>query len=187
MKMFENEMKHLFSELEDKFPELTSEEREVLSHKESPILREGVRVVPHGGSRGFGRFVITKVIEEETIFAHFLSNLIKKIWFPCSVTIDANGFMENQKGNIIFCFASPNTGIELVNKKQTAVMHDKSSGIRLLDKVEKLSNADFIELWFSTHDSVSDYRGSGFKYRRIINLVVMIDPLFFSAKKLMNQ
>ena len=185
--MFENEMKHLFSDLEDKFPELTTEEREVLSHKESPILREGVRVIPNGGSHGFGRLVITKVIENETIFSQFLSNLIEKIRFPCSVTIDANGFMENLKGDIIFCFSSPNTGVTLVDNKQTVVLHDQPSGLKLLDKVEKLSNGDFLESWLSNHDLVSDYRGSGFKYRRIINLVVMLDPLFISVKKLMNQ
>ena len=179
-------MENLFSDLKPIFPELLEEERNVLHNKDSPILKEGVRIIPSGWAHGFGRFIITKVVTDETSFKAFLSELVEKIRFPCSITIDANGFMENQKGDIIFCFASPNTGLRLDNEKQTKIIHDRESGKSLLDYLENMTDASFSSEWFSTHDRVSDYRGSGYFARRIINLVVMLDPLYISVTKLWN-
>lgn len=184
--MFKSVISHLFSDLDEKFPELTQEERNVLSNKDSPILREGVRKIPNGGAHGYGRIIITKVVQEGTTFQTVLLDLIEKIRFPCSITIDANGFMENHKGDIIFCFASPNTGLVLDTGKQTKVIHDQVSGKNLLDYLGKMTNAEFIQLWFKNHDLVSDYRGSGYKAGRIVNLVVLLDPLFTPVTKILQ-
>ena len=108
--MFRNEMKFLFSDLSEKFPELTKEERECMSNRESPILREGVRVIPTGGQSGKGRIIITKTIDANTVVSDEIWEICKKIRFPCHLRIDGNGFLENKKGDIIFLFRKSKYG-----------------------------------------------------------------------------
>ena len=102
--MFKSVISHLFSDLDEKYPELTQEERNVLSNKDSPILREVIRKIPNGGAHGYGRIIITKVVQEGTTFQTVLLDLIEKIRFPCSITIDSMASWKIIKETL--CFAS---------------------------------------------------------------------------------
>ena len=144
-------------------------------------------MIPNGGFGGHGRLILTKVFDETINCEDQLLEIVSSIKIPCMITIDGNGFLEKndlEKTEIIFCQASANTGIEFPNGKNVFQVYDKNSIVELKKFVETLTDDEFYEKWFLQHDKASDLRGSGFQPRRLINLVVTLDPLYLSVSKL---
>ena len=64
--------------------------------------REGVRLVP-GGRFGKGRIIMTKNIDEQE-FDSFMEELIGRIRFPGTLSIDGHGFIQTKTGEPIYIF-----------------------------------------------------------------------------------
>ena len=146
-------------------------------------------MVPTGGFGDNGRFIITKVVDENSDIKNVILTILKTVTFPCFVTIDGNGFLnkkEQDKEEIVFCFASINTGIELANGKNVQLIDGKQTRKALENYIEKLSDEEFLDSWFRQHDRVADFRGSGYGPRRLINLVITLDPMYLSVTKIMQ-
>ena len=155
------------------------------------FFREGIRKIPNGGFDNNGRLILTLVIDSlENDIPQAIVKILEHLHFPCQISIDGNGFLEkqsNEKIDIIFCFASPHTGISLPDTlpgKSTMTIASRQQMIKLVDYVNKMDNADIFERWYERHDLVSDYRGSGFKFRRLVNIVITVDPIYTSVSKM---
>ena len=121
--------------------------------------------------------MLTRDAEIKTV----ILNILKDLNFPCFITIDGNGFLEKkeeEKAEIVFCFASVNTGIELTNGKNLMLIDGTSTRKSLEAFIGTISNEDFFDKWFRQHDRIADFRGSGFGPRRILNLVITLDPMY---------
>ena len=144
--------------------------------------------MPTGGFGDNGRFIITKVLDSNSEVKDVILTILRTIRFPCFITIDGNGFLdkkEHDKEEIVFCFASINTGIELANGKNVQLIDGKETRKSLIKYVEKLSDEEFLDRWFRQHDKVADFRGSGYGPRRLINLVITLDPMYLSVTEIM--
>ena len=150
-------------------------------------FREAIKIIPTGGHADNGRLILTKVIDGKPI-KEMIVEIIKNIRFPAYISIDGNGFLEKtnseDKTEIIFCFASPATGIELGEKGNLFLMSHKDDVKYLKNFAESLNDEEFLDAWFRIHDRMSDFRGSGIRPRRIINLVIQVDPIYLPVTKL---
>ena len=128
-------------------------------------------------------------------FVHDGSDLIKNkiielltnVTFPCTISIDGNGFLEGKEGNVIFCFSSPHHGLILPSGKSTMAILGRPNMRDLINFVENLTDATFEEKWMEQHDLASDYKGSGFTFRRLVNIVITLDPLNTYVKDLLDD
>ena len=126
------------------------------------------------------------MLDEDSSIKTEILKVLDNINFPCYLTIDGNGFLEKtgqDKNQIIFCFASINTGIQLINGKSVLPI-GKETKKELKEMINSMSNEEFLNRWYQQHDLISDYRGSGFRPRRIINLVITLDPIYLSVTKI---
>ena len=134
-----------------------------------------------------GRLVLTKVLTDGVAIKDEIIEILKNIRFPATISIDANGFLEIPKENkvdVIFCFSSVATGMKLTNGKSWHLVINREDMTELINFVKDLKDEDFMDTWFRTHDSVADYRGSGIRPRRMVNLVITADPFYLPVSKL---
>ena len=134
-----------------------------------------------------GRLVLTKVLTDGVAIKDELLKILKNLRFPATLSIDFNGFLEapkEDKTDIFFCFASPATGIKLSNEKSSQLVINSEDMAELMTFVKGLNDEDFMDQWFRRHDSISDYRGSGIRPRRMVNLVVTADPFYLPVTEI---
>lgn len=148
-------------------------------------LREGIRIFSTGGTSDMGRLVLTKVLIDGIAIKDEIMEILKNIRFPATISIDANGFLEIPKENkvdVIFCFSSVATGMKLPNGKSWYLVINSEDMTELINFVKDLKDEDFMDTWFRTPDSVVG--GPGIRPRRIVNLVITVDPFYLPVTKL---
>ena len=52
------------------------------------------------------------------------------------------------------------------------------------DFIQKLDDGLFLEKWFAQHDLLADYKGSGLQPRRLVNIVIFVDPFYLPVSEL---
>ena len=129
----------------------------------------------------------TFVHDGSELIKNKIIELLSNVTFPCTISIDGNGFLEGKEGSIIFCFSSPHHGLILPSGKSTMDIFGRSNMRNLIDFVKKLTDATFEEKWMEQHDLASDYKGSGFTFRRLVNIVITLDPFNTSVNYLLGN
>ena len=152
------------------------------------ILREGIKIIPTGGMADNGRLILTKVLTSNFSIKEELEAIFHQIRFPAYLSIDAHGFLSKTepegKDELIFCMGSPNSGIILPNGKSNMLVSTKSDTLEMKDFIQKLDDGLFLEKWFAQHDLLADYKGSGLQPRRLVNIVIFVDPFYLPVSEL---
>ena len=135
-----------------------------------------------------GRLILTKVLTSSSSIKEDLEAIFRHIRFPSFIAIDAHGFLskteQEGKDELIFCMGSPNSAIILPNGKSNMLITTKSDRLEMKDFIQKLDDATFLEKWFAQHDLLADYKGSGLQPRRLVNIVLFVDPFYQPVSEL---
>ena len=177
MALFQENVELILKNFDDgKRPIFSDEELDCLNAKQSKMFDEGCKIWRgHSGVYSQnGQIIFTKCTLNLDI-TQFICEMIKLINFPGYISFDGHGFVKSEEG-MAFQFASCNSTIRLHNEKQAVNIHDSKTKENLFYFFKSMTDDNFLQRWFKSHDEVGDLISSGFVPRRIVNLVIYFEP-----------
>lgn len=178
------EIKKLFDETATL--ELSQSEKEALDRKSVKELHEGITFWEEqsGVYSDKGQIQFTKIINDKTSLPDFFADLIELLSFPGFLSIDFHGLLKSPENDLIYKFASQNSGIILDNDRQFILLENSHTQKMLSEKLRTTDYSMFLEQWFSSHDLVSDLTSSGVRPERLLCALVYYEPISSSVSDL---
>ena len=153
-----------------------------LSFREGIVLWPNVRSI--SGSKG--RIELTKNIRHDQC-PTFIAELIDILDFPCWLSIDAFGFVQDPEKDLTgFQWVSKASGLVLMNDQTRILIDDYEIRLELYNQFLNMNGETFLQKWFESHNRISRLQSSGFGPKSVTTLVAYIEPLNISVKKLFN-
>ncbi len=106
------------------------------------------------------------------------------VFAPCFVTQDFHGFVDAD-GDKVFVFASRGTGMARNSNRSGWIVQNEEDKKELIDYF-KMSNIALLDTWYQKHVTVRNLEGSGFVPRRLVAMMVIIQPMNYGAPKEYN-
>ena len=178
------EIKKLFDP--DATLDLSTDEKKILERKLENHLKEGISfwTANSGVYSNKGQIQFRKIISDKLMLPTFLGDLTELLSFPGVISIDFHGLLKSPEGNLIYKFASQNSGIKLDSTRNFVRLEDSKTLKALSEKLRTTDYSQYLEKWFDSHDVISDLSSSGLRPERLLCVLVYFEPTSHSVSDL---
>ena len=124
---------------------------------------------------------ITKVCDKNFKPADFLQTIVDSVLAPSFIVVDFHGYLQTPD-ELAFVFGSRGTAIVTNSTRPGWILQNDDDKKELVDHM-KMSEEALLGTWFQKHSFVRNLDGSGFVPRRLVSMMVIVQPLHYGVVK----